>query len=371
MHRPAALSGSTSSTFAFLQSLKGRVPAGRRLAKAGGGLAAVVALLIVVALFTPLAHPRDLQVEGVSGSSADRIRAAIEETASGQSTFLVSEQELMEAVQDFPEVASVQAEAHPPFRLDLTVVMRPPVARLQVGGHSFVVAGDGTILERAGSASVPRVDASISGVHMKGDRVIGGRGALTVLAAAPEELLSFARTIRAGQSGLEVVLTRGPRLIFGNGTAAADKWAAAAAVIADGAAARATYIDLRVPSRPAVGGLGGSRAAGAEDAPPSLTAASPEAAATAATLAAGQAAVQHSTGTQSASGPVAEAQAGAAPSASATAPQQAAPAASATGNGTSESAPVEPSAQAPDTSGSGAGTGASGGGASIGGGTAP
>ncbi|MDO9357215.1 MAG: cell division protein FtsQ/DivIB [Solirubrobacteraceae bacterium] len=307
MHRPAALSAPALSPSHLLRLAKGRMPTPRRAAKIGGILFGVLATLVVILLFTPVAHPRDLQVEGVTGSSAQRIRTALEESGGSQSTFMVSEAKLMEAVQGYPEVAAVEVDAHPPFRLDLTVVMRPPVARVQTGGRSVVVAGDGTILERASSAKVPRVDATISNVRLAGSRVTGGRGALAVLAAAPEELLGFARTIRAGDSGLELVLARGPRLIFGNATLAKDKWVAAAAVIADGAAARATYIDLRVPSRPAVGGLGGSEAAGADDAPPTLTAVSPEAAAnaaaTAATLAAGKAASGRSTGLDTSANP--------------------------------------------------------------------
>jgi hypothetical protein len=60
--------------------------------------------------------------------------------------------------------------------------------------------------------------------------------------------------------------------VFGNAEQAADKWAAASAVIADGSADGATYIDLRVPARPAVGGIGGTKSAASTD-PPQLTAA--------------------------------------------------------------------------------------------------
>lgn len=270
VQRPATF-GSGLAPAQLLRFLPSRKPNPRLLAKIAAIATAIVAGLIGILYFTPLAHPRDLQVQGAAGVSASKIRAAVEEVARGQSTFNVDESALMRAVAAYPEVAAVDVQAHPPFRLDLTVVMRPPVARVQIGGQSFVVAGDGTVLRRAAEATVPRIDRSISSLRVSDGAVSGGRGALTILAAAPEPLLGLARTIRAGSSGLEIVMQRGPRLIFGNATSAADKWAAAATVLADGAAARGTYIDLRVPSRPAVGGLGGSRVAGAID-PPSLSA---------------------------------------------------------------------------------------------------
>ncbi len=271
MHRPAP----TAPSFPpFKVGLRGFGGPGTG-AKIIGGLVAFVALLAVLAIYTPIAHPRDLEVDGATGLSAERIRAAIEEEARGQSTFSVSEDDLMAAVASYPEVAEIKIAAHPPFRLDLTVVMRPPVGRVQIGGRTFTVAGDGTVLERANEAAVPKLDPSLGSLLMREGRLTGDGGSLSVLASAPDTLLELIRTVRRGAAGLEIELQRGPRLIFGSADSAADKWAAATAVIADGAATRATYIDVRVPGRPAVGGIGGSKTAGAAgtvDAPPTLTA---------------------------------------------------------------------------------------------------
>ena len=271
MHRPAPLARPLQPVRAGLRGLRSTGGGPSVGAKVLAGLVATLALLWVVAIYTPIAHPRDLEVDGATGLSAAKIRAALTDAASGQSTFNVSEAELMDAVADYPEVAAVEVNAHPPFRLDLTVVMRPPVGRAQIGGRSFTVAGDGTVLERASEAAVPKLDESLGSLLLRNGRLTGDGGALAVLAGAPETLLEMVRTVRRGNAGLEVELQRGPRLIFGSAENAADKWAAATAVIADGAATRATYIDVRVPGRPAVGGLGGSKTAGASDAPPTLT----------------------------------------------------------------------------------------------------
>jgi hypothetical protein len=55
--------------------------------------------------------------------------------------------------------------------------------------------------------------------------------------------------------GLVVEMNEGPELIFGDATRVRDKWDAAARVLADPAAEGAAYVDVRLPDRPAAGGL--------------------------------------------------------------------------------------------------------------------
>jgi hypothetical protein len=50
-------------------------------------------------------------------------------------------------------------------------------------------------------------------------------------------------------------MRNGPDLIFGDATDLEAKWAAAARVLADASSRGATYVDLRLPERPAAGGL--------------------------------------------------------------------------------------------------------------------
>ena len=52
-----------------------------------------------------------------------------------------------------------------------------------------------------------------------------------------------------------VELRDGPELIFGDPTRARAKWTAAARVLADPKAEGASYVDVRIPGRPAAGGL--------------------------------------------------------------------------------------------------------------------
>jgi cell division septal protein FtsQ len=272
MHAPASASGDRRR-FALPASLRGAVPlrGGAPILKAVGMLTGLVALSGVLLVVTPVAHPHTTVVDGVTGPSAARITRLLEDEASKHSTFAPSEDALMRAVAAYPEVAGVAIDAQPPFRVEVRALMRPPVARIDLAGRAFVVAGDGTILQRAVEADVPQLEFAVGAVTLRDGRVRGSRAALQVLAGAPQPLLAIARAARTTRAGIEVEMARGPRLIFGSATQAADKWAAAAAVIADGSAQAATYIDLRVPSRPAVGGLGGSKSATDAD-PPQLTA---------------------------------------------------------------------------------------------------
>lgn len=272
MHAPASVPGARRR-LALPAALRRRpsLPGGRPAAIAAACLAGLALLFLLLLIYSPIAHPRTTVVDGVTGPSEARITRLLEEAAATQSTFAVDEKALMRAVAAYPEVAGVSIHADPPFRLEIRALMRPPVARIDIAGRIFVVAGDGTILQRAAEADVPKLDLSIGNVTVRDGHVVGGRAALSILAAAPEPLLAIARTTRKTHAGIEIEMARGPRLIFGTAEHAADKWAAAAAVIADGSAQGATYIDLRVPARPAVGGLGGSKSATASE-PPQLTA---------------------------------------------------------------------------------------------------
>lgn len=75
-----------------------------------------------------------------------------------------------------------------------------------------------------------------------------------VLGAAPPALRRFLASSRYGEGGVDVELTSGIELRFGDASQAARKWEAAAAVLADKSIASLSYVDLHAPSRPAYGG---------------------------------------------------------------------------------------------------------------------
>jgi cell division protein FtsQ len=75
------------------------------------------------------------------------------------------------------------------------------------------------------------------------------------LAAAPAPLRAKVTRVYAGPRGLTAPLRDGPVLYFGGAERLRAKWTAGARVLADRSSAGATYLDLRLPERPAAGGL--------------------------------------------------------------------------------------------------------------------
>jgi len=79
---------------------------------------------------------------------------------------------------------------------------------------------------------------------------------IRVLAAAPAALRPYVGASYYGESGVDVELTSGVELRFGDASQARRKWRAAAAVLADPTVTELGYVDLHAPARPAVGGSG-------------------------------------------------------------------------------------------------------------------
>lgn len=75
-----------------------------------------------------------------------------------------------------------------------------------------------------------------------------------VLAAVPDALRPYVESSRYGENGVDVTLTTGIELRFGDATQAIRKWKAAAAVLADPEITALDYVDLQAPSRPSWAG---------------------------------------------------------------------------------------------------------------------
>ena len=77
-----------------------------------------------------------------------------------------------------------------------------------------------------------------------------------VLGAAPAALRPYVERVHRGESGIDVDLTSGIELRFGDASQAKRKWRAAAAVLADPQITALDYVDLHAPNRPATYGSG-------------------------------------------------------------------------------------------------------------------
>jgi cell division protein FtsQ len=193
-------------------------------------------------------------VSGVSGPDAPRVREALESAARDMTTLHVRAGELRTAVDPYPAVLAVKTDADFPHGLRIAVRERNAVGAVVAGEQRVPVAADGTLMRTTASAGLPEIAAkALPGGSHASDR--GVRRAVAVLSAAPAAVRARVRRVYVGDRGWTLPLRDGPTLYFGGSDRLAAKWAAAAIVLADRTSAGATYLDLRLPERPAAGGI--------------------------------------------------------------------------------------------------------------------
>jgi hypothetical protein len=89
----------------------------------------------------------------------------------------------------------------------------------------------------------------------KGGRVKGtALEQVRILAAVPDELRPFVESSYFGESGVDVNLTTGIELRFGDASQARRKWNAVAAILADPSITALDYVNVVAPSRPVYDG---------------------------------------------------------------------------------------------------------------------
>lgn len=236
------------------------VPDSLKTPKAAAIAAAIVVVLIAGYYFglrnSGLFAIENVQIKGLSSFSGKAASEALDFEARQMTTLNLDEGRLLEAVSEFASVQSLKADADLPHKVTITVTERRPVAIARLGGAEVLLTADGLVLRNAQlGLSLPRLELKGSVVDGKvsDDNLLP---ALKVLGLAPERLLAKVSRIRWSKTGIVVELRNGPRIIFGQATDAALKWAAAARLLADDAVQGARYIDVRIHDRPAVGGLG-------------------------------------------------------------------------------------------------------------------
>lgn len=197
-----------------------------------------------------------VRVVGLDGYYDKAARKAVVAEAKTMTTMNVSEDDLSAALGEYLDVADLRVDSDYPHKLTIFVDVRRPVAAVKIGGRIVAVTGTGLVLESTRNlTTLPSIEADgmIRDNHISDAHTTQ---ALAVLGAAPDVLLRRVKGVEWKKRGLVLTLEKGVKLRFGNSTKAAAKWRAAAAVLASPAAKGAEYIDLRVPDRPAIGGLG-------------------------------------------------------------------------------------------------------------------
>jgi cell division protein FtsQ len=244
-------------------------------------LVAIVATALAAAYYgwlrdSSLVQVREVTVTGLTGPDRSRVREALERAGLEQTTLHVRVDQIRRAVESEPSILRLTATPDFPHGLRIDVTENHPVAAIAIAGSGKVpIAGNGTLMPGTkGGAPVPEL--RIDGVTRVGrDGTVAARlkderaaPLLRIAAAAPTALLHRATGIeRRRGEGIVVLLKDGPRVMFGDDTRLADKWRAAAGVLAAKQAQGAAYVDVRLPERPVAGGLKAQTPAGGATTP--------------------------------------------------------------------------------------------------------
>jgi cell division protein FtsQ len=273
----------------------------RRLRVAALAFLAALPLLVGGGLWlrdSPLVSVQQVRITGAHGSSARQIDAALTAAARHMSTLHVHLGALRAAVAPFRVVRDLRASASFPHGLHIQVIEQPPVAVLTIAGQRTAVAADGVVLGpdllKGALPSIAGGSQPFGSTHVHNASLLSE---LSVLGAAPPVLLGWVARVYDGREGLTVAMRDGLTIYFGDEARPHAKWMSVARVLADPTSAGATYVDVRLPERPAAGTASGSTQGSSAA---QVSASDPTAAALAATLAS---AVNGSSGGASSSDP--------------------------------------------------------------------
>lgn len=229
----------------------------RRALAAAAAAALLLALYVLWFRDSSFVKVEQVEVTGLTSGDADRLRAALTGTARAMSTLNLDHARLERAAAGYPVVKGIEAETDFPHGLRIHVIEHDPAAMASGPGGDVPVAGDGTVLREMAvdKSKLPTIEYEGG---LEGDRLADAKAvqAATVAGAAPKPLRARVEDIaHTSDRGIVVQLEEGPELVFADARRARAKWIAAAAVLADESSQGAAYVDLRIPERPAAGGL--------------------------------------------------------------------------------------------------------------------
>jgi hypothetical protein len=136
-----------------------------------------------------------------------------------------------------------------------TVLIPRLAATIGEGEEAIGVSADGALVRWLPLPEEPPLPRLSLEAPPKGGRVKGpALEQVQVLAAVPDELRPYVERSGFGESGVDVTLTTGIELFFGDASQVAKKWRAAVGVLADPEVKALDYVDLQAPSRPSYGG---------------------------------------------------------------------------------------------------------------------
>ncbi|ALE07675.1 hypothetical protein AL755_08270 [Arthrobacter sp. ERGS1:01] len=178
------------------------------------GVAVVLAIVMVVALYSPVLAVKTITFKGNKLVAEKTLQAALEPLLS-KPLPQVTQGDVSELLAKVPQIKSSRLVAQPPSTLDIQVVERIPVALLKNGKDYLLVDQDGVQLGSTRNPStvpLPQID---------GGRAAIGRSTFSamtaVLATLPQSVLGkLANATAKSPDAVQLQLTDGKTVIWGN-----------------------------------------------------------------------------------------------------------------------------------------------------------
>lgn len=224
---------------------------------------AVLALALATAYMlwfrdSSLVRVERVEVTGLAiAPNAAELRAELTAAAERMTTLHLDREALERIAAKSPVVHAIEVRPEFPHDLTIRVIENRPVAILATDEGRLPVAADGTVLEGIEvAATLPEI-RTVAAVPSDGRLDSGGAlDRVEVAAAAPAELRAKVTSITIQpEKGYVAELQDGPAVWLGGHDRLAEKWDAAAAILAAESSAGAEYVDVRMPERAAAGGL--------------------------------------------------------------------------------------------------------------------
>jgi cell division protein FtsQ len=212
--------------------------------------------MVWAAFFSPLLQVDRIRVSGARHTSAEEI-ARVAGLDSSDNLLLVSTSSIAAEAGRLPWVKTAQVERKLPGTVKVTVSERRPSLILPAGGRRWLVDKDGRVLSEArGSHDLP-VIAGMSAARVEPGATVKSeeiKGALAVLRSLPPDLRArvdafFVPTVER----LSFSLHDGPEVRYGPPRERASKNEVLKVLLRRlGRDRSAAYVDVRIPTSPAV-----------------------------------------------------------------------------------------------------------------------
>jgi hypothetical protein len=229
-----------------------------KLAVAALAVLALAACSWLLLRNSSLVQVEQVRVVGLGGHYDEPAREALTDELKRMTTMNIDESSLRSVLANYVDINDLRVETDFPHGATVYVDVRRAVVLAKINGRSVALTAEGEIIEGArGLSLLPRIEV---GGTINAGRVTDGKavGAARVLGTAPDVFLRKVDSVEWGGRGLTITLDKGLVLYFGGSDDARQKWRDVSAVLASGKADGATYLDLRAPGRPSIGGLGAS-----------------------------------------------------------------------------------------------------------------